>query len=168
GSTVPTNHDASRDRAERRASVLDDAAVMNRNGLPGPTVLFLCVHNAGRSQMAAGFMRQLARGRVDVVSGGSEPTDEVNPLAVAVLAEEGIDIGAGRPRAWAIETLAAADVVVAMGCGDACPVLPGKRYIDWEIDDPAGQPIEKVRAIRDEIERRVAALLEELLRNEVS
>lgn len=167
-STVPPNHDASRDRAERRASDLDEAAVMNRSGSSRPTVVFLCVQNAGRSQMAAGLMRQLARGRVDVFSGGSEPTDEVNPLAVAVMAERGIDVGAERPRPWTIETLAAADVIVTMGCGDACPVLPGKRYIDWEIDDPAGQPIEKVRAIRDEIERRVTALLADLLRNEVS
>jgi len=128
-----------------------------------PTVLFLCVHNAGRSQMAAGFMRHLAGGRVDVFSGGSEPADEVNPLAVAVMAERGIDITSHRPRAWTDETLAAADVVVTMGCGDACPVLPGKRYIDWEIDDPAGEPIEKVRAIRDDIEARVQELLEDLL-----
>ena len=141
---------------------------MNRRGSPRPTVVFLCVHNAGRSQMAAGFMRQLARGRVDVFSGGSKPADAVNPTALAVMTERGIDIGAARPRPWTIETLAAADVVVTMGCGDACPVLPGKRYIDWEIDDPADQPIDKVREIRDEIERRVTALLADLLRNEVS
>jgi arsenate reductase len=128
-----------------------------------PAVLFLCVHNAGRSQMAAGFMRHLAGGRVDVFSGGSEPADGLNPLAVAVMAEKGIDIGSGRPRPWTSETLAAADVVVTMGCGDACPVLPGKRYVDWEIDDPAGEPIEKVRAIRDEIEARVQGLVGDLL-----
>src|SRR5688572_5515707 len=141
---------------------------MNRRGSPRPTGVFLCVHNAGRSQMAAGFMRQLARGRVDVFSGGSKPADAVNPTALAVMTERGIDIGAARPRPWTIEALAVADVIVTMGCGDACPVLPGKRYLDWEIDDPADQPIDKVREIRDEIERRVAALLEELLTNGVN
>lgn len=133
-----------------------------------PGVLFLCVHNAGRSQMAAGFMRHLSQGRVDAFSAGSEPAESVNPAAVAVMAEQAIDIGAERPRLWTDETLVSADVIVTMGCGDSCPVLPGKRYLDWEVEDPSGQPIEKVRAIRDEIERRVSGLLKELLPRRVS
>ncbi|HSM37942.1 MAG TPA: arsenate reductase ArsC [Candidatus Limnocylindrales bacterium] len=127
-----------------------------------PSVLFLCVHNAGRSQMAAGFMRHLAGGRVDVFSGGSEPAEQVNRAAVAAMAEKGIDIGAETPRRWADENLRAADVIVTMGCGDECPYYPGKRYLDWELDDPAGRPVEEVRPIRDEIERRVRGLLTEL------
>ena len=127
-----------------------------------PSVLFLCVHNAGRSQMAAGFMRHLAGDRVDVFSGGSEPAAQVNQAAVAAMAEKGIDIGAEIPQPWADEIVRAADVVVTMGCGDACPVFPGKRYLDWELDDPAGKPVDEVRPIRDEIERRVRALMAEL------
>ena len=127
-----------------------------------PSVLFLCVHNAGRSQMAAGFMRHLAGDRVEVFSGGSEPADAVNRVAVAAMAERGIDISAELPQPWADEVVRAADVIVTMGCGDACPVYPGKRYVDWELDDPAGRPIEEVRPIRDEIERRVRGLLAEL------
>ena len=127
-----------------------------------PTVLFLCVHNAGRSQMAAGFMRHLAGDRVDVFSGGSEPAAEINPVAVEVMRERGIDIGAQLPQRWADEVARAADVIVTMGCGDACPVYPGKRYLDWDLDDPVGRPIEEVRAIRDDIERRVRDLLSDL------
>lgn len=127
-----------------------------------PSVLFLCVHNAGRSQMAAGFMREMAGGYVEVYSGGSEPADEVNPVAVEAMAERGIDIAGSQPERWHDETLGAADVIVTMGCGDTCPVLPGKRYVDWELDDPAGRSIETVRPIRDEIERRVRRLVEEM------
>ena len=127
-----------------------------------PSVLFLCVHNAGRSQMAAGWMRHLAGDRVDVFSGGSLPTEQLNAAAVAAMAEQGIDIGGELPQPWADEVIRAADVIVTMGCGDACPVYPGKRYLDWGLDDPAGRPIEEVRSIRDEIERRVRGLLAEL------
>jgi arsenate reductase (thioredoxin) len=127
-----------------------------------PSVLFLCVHNAGRSQMAAGWMRHLGGDRVDVFSGGSEPATELNEAAVAAMAEKGIDIGRELPQPWADEIVRAADVVVTMGCGDACPVFPGKRYLDWELEDPAGRPVEEVRRIRDEIERRVRTLMGEL------
>ncbi len=127
-----------------------------------PSVLFLCVHNAGRSQMAAGWMRRLAGDRVDVFSGGSEPAAEINQAAVASMAEVGIDISGQLPQPWADEVVRAADVIVTMGCGDACPVYPGKRYLDWELDDPAGKSLEEVRPIRDEIERRVRALLAEI------
>jgi arsenate reductase (thioredoxin) len=128
-----------------------------------PSVLFLCVHNAGRSQMAAGWMRHIAGDRVDVFSGGSEPASSVNRAAVAAMAEKGVDISAELPQPWADEIVRAADVIVTMGCGDACPVYPGKRYVDWELDDPAGRTVEEVRPIRDEIERRVRALLAELV-----
>jgi protein-tyrosine-phosphatase len=127
-----------------------------------PSVLFLCVHNAGRSQMAAGWMRHLAGDRVDVFSGGSEPASQLNAAAVAAMAEKGIDISRELPQPWADEIVRAADVIVTMGCGDACPVYPGKRYLDWELDDPAGRPVEEVRPIRDEIEHRVRGLLSEL------
>jgi protein-tyrosine-phosphatase len=127
-----------------------------------PSVLFLCVHNAGRSQMAAGFTRHLAGPRVDVFSGGSEPAPSLNEAAVAAMAEKGIDISRELPQPWADEIVRAADVIVTMGCGDSCPVYPGKRYVDWELDDPAGKSVEEVRPIRDEIERRVRALLGEL------
>ena len=127
-----------------------------------PIVLFLCVHNAGRSQMAAGWMRHLAGDRVDVFSGGSEPATALNPAAVAAMAEKGIDISGAQPQPWADEVARAADVIVTMGCGDACPFYPGKRYLDWELDDPAGKPVDEVRPIRDEIERRVRGLLGEL------
>ena len=127
-----------------------------------PTVLFLCVHNAGRSQMAAGWMRALAGDQVDVFSGGSEPAAQLNQAAVAAMAEKGIDIGREVPQPWADEIVRAADVIVTMGCGDACPFYPGKRYVDWELDDPAGRPLEEVRPIRDEIEQRVRALLASL------
>lgn len=128
-----------------------------------PTVLFLCVHNAGRSQMAAGWLRHLAGDRVRVLSGGSDPGERINPTAVEAMAEVGIDIANEQPQPWTDETLGAADLVITMGCGDACPVIPGKRYLDWELDDPVGRPIEQVRPIRDEIERRVRALFDELV-----
>ena len=127
-----------------------------------PTVLFLCVHNAGRSQMALGFFRHLAGDRATAWSGGSEPGDEINPSAIAAMAERGIDITAEFPKPWTDEIVRAADVVITMGCGDACPFFPGKRYLDWELDDPAGKSIEDTRPIRDEIERRVRDLLDEL------
>jgi arsenate reductase (thioredoxin) len=127
-----------------------------------PTVLYLCVHNAGRSQMAAGWTRHLGGDRVKVLSGGSAPADRINPTAVEAMAEVGVDITGNQPQPWTEETLGAADVVVTMGCGDTCPVLPGKRYLDWELIDPAGKGIEDVRPIRDDIRDRVAGLLEEL------
>jgi arsenate reductase (thioredoxin) len=129
---------------------------------PVPTVLFLCVHNAGRSQMALGWFNHLAGGRAIAWSGGSEPGNEVNPSAIAVMAEVGIDITAEFPKPWTDEIVRAADVVVTMGCGDACPYFPGKRYEDWELEDPAGQPVEAVRPVRDEIGRRVRELLARL------
>jgi arsenate reductase (thioredoxin) len=125
-------------------------------------VLFLCVHNAGRSQMAAGWLRHLAGDRVRVFSGGSEPASAVNPAAVAAMAEVGIDISGERPRRWSDEGLGAADVVVTMGCGDECPFVPGTRYVDWELEDPAEKDLAEVRPIRDEIGRRVRALMEDL------
>jgi protein-tyrosine-phosphatase len=127
-----------------------------------PSVLFLCVHNAGRSQIAAGWMRHLAGDRVDVFSGGSEPASELNGAAVAAMAEKGIDISKELPQPWADEIVRAADVIVTMGCGDACPVYPGKRYLDWELDDPAGRSVEEVRPIRNDIELRVRGLLSQL------
>ena len=126
-----------------------------------PSVLFLCVHNAGRSQMAAGLMRKLAGAQVDVFSGGSEPADKVNQAAVTVMSEMGIDISREIPQPWADEIVRAADVVVTMGCGDACPIFPGKKYVDWELDDPSGKSVDEVRPIRDELERRVRALMAE-------
>ena len=130
--------------------------------MTAPTVLFVCVHNAGRSQMAAGWLRSLARDRVRVLSAGSAPTATVNPVAVAAMAEVGIDISAQQPELLRDSTVRLADVVITMGCGDACPFHPGKRYEDWVLDDPAGQGIEAVRPIRDEIQRRVEELLESL------
>lgn len=127
-----------------------------------PTVLYLCVHNAGRSQMAAGWTRHLAGDRVRVLSGGSEPAEHVNPAAVEVMAELGVDLTGNRPEPWTDRELEAADVIVTMGCGDTCPVLPGKRYVDWELPDPAGRPVVEVREIRDEIGERVRGLLREL------
>jgi protein-tyrosine-phosphatase len=127
-----------------------------------PTVLFLCVHNAGRSQMALGWFNHLAGERAVAWSGGSEPGREINPAAVLVMAEVGIDITQEFPKPWTDEIVQAADVVVTMGCGDACPLIPGRRYEDWELEDPAGQDVEAVRPIRDEIERRVRALLESI------
>ena len=127
-----------------------------------PTVQFLCVHNAGRSQMAAGWMRHLAGDRVNVLSGGSEPADAINPAAVEAMREVGIDISDQVPQPWTDEILDATDVVVTMGCGDTCPVVPGTRYLDWELDDPAGRPVEAVRPVRDDIEQRVRGLLTDL------
>lgn len=128
-----------------------------------PEVLFLCRHNAGRSQMAAAFLRRVGDGQIVVSSAGSEPAAELNPAVVAALAEVGLDISAECPKALLDETAESADVIVTMGCGDSCPVYPGKRYVDWELPDPAGKPIEEVRPIRDEVERRVIALVGELL-----
>jgi arsenate reductase (thioredoxin) len=127
-----------------------------------PTVLFLCVHNAGRSQMAAGWLRDLAGDRVQVLSAGSTPAERVNPAAVEAMSEVGIDISAAQPKKWTDNDLAATDVVVTMGCGDECPYIPGKRYLDWELEDPAGKDVEAVRPIRDEIQRRVRGLLDDL------
>jgi protein-tyrosine-phosphatase len=127
-----------------------------------PSVLFLCVHNAGRSQMAAGWLEHLTGDRVRVFSGGSEPADAVNPAAIEAMAEVGIDIRTAVPKPWTDEVIRTADVVVTMGCGDACPVYPGRRYEDWELADPEGLPLHDVRPIRDEIRRRVEGLMEEL------
>ena len=127
-----------------------------------PTVLFLCTHNAGRSQMALGFFNHLAGDQAVAWSGGSEPGDQINPAAVAAMAEVGIDITNEFPKPWTDEIVQAADVIVTMGCGDACPVFPGQRYEEWVLADPAGQPVEAVRPIRDEIELRVRALLAQL------
>lgn len=128
-----------------------------------PTVLFVCVHNAGRSQMAAGYLQHLAGDRIQVLSAGSQPAEQVNPVAVAAMAEEGIDIAGRQPQRLSDTAVREADVVVTMGCGDACPYFPGKRYEDWVLDDPAGQELEAVRPIRDEIRARVAQLVSELL-----
>jgi len=127
-----------------------------------PSVLFLCVHNAGRSQMAAGWLRHLAGDRVEVYSGGSEPASEINPAAIAAMAEVGIDIRNEFPKRWTDEAVRAADVVVTMGCGDACPFYPGKRYEDWQLDDPAGLEVAEVRVIRDDVRRRVEDLMASL------
>ncbi|RBY80333.1 heat-shock protein HtpX [Blastococcus sp. TF02-09] len=127
-----------------------------------PSVLFVCVHNAGRSQMAAGWLRHLAGYAVEVRSAGSLPGDQVNPAAVQAMAEVGIDISDQRPKVLTTDAVEASDVVITMGCGDACPVFPGTRYLDWQLDDPAGRGVEAVRPIRDEIEARVRGLLAEL------
>ena len=128
-----------------------------------PTVLFVCIHNAGRSQMASGYLRHLAGDRIDVLSAGSAPAASINPTAVLAMAEEGIDIAAEQPKILTTDAVKASDVVITMGCGDTCPYYPGKRYEDWVLDDPAGQGIEAVRPIRDEIRRRVETLIAELL-----
>jgi arsenate reductase len=127
-----------------------------------PVVLFLCTHNAGRSQMALGYFNHLAGDRAVAMSGGSQPADEINASAVQVMAEVGIDITREFPKPWTDETVRAADVVVTMGCGDSCPYFPGKRYEEWALPDPAGQSVDAVRPIRDEVERRVRVLLGEL------
>lgn len=127
-----------------------------------PEVLFVCVHNAGRSQMAAALLDRYARGRVRVRSAGSAPAERIHPEVVEAMAEVGIDLRTASPAVLTLDAVEASDVVVTMGCGDACPVFPGKRYLDWDLPDPAGKPIEEVRAIRDEIDRRVRALLAEL------
>ena len=128
-----------------------------------PTVLFVCVHNAGRSQMAAGFLRELAGERVEVLSAGSEPKDRINPVAIEAMAEEGIDIAGNTPKVLTVEAVRESDVVITMGCGDACPIFPGKRYEDWELEDPAGKDLETVRRVRDDIRSRVESLIAELV-----
>ena len=130
---------------------------------PKPSVLFVCIHNAGRSQMAAGYLRHLAGDRIEVRSAGSMPADQINPIAVEAMREEGIDIAAEQPKVLTPEAVQASDVVITMGCGDACPYYPGKRYEDWKLDDPAGQGIDAVRPIRDDIKQRVEALIADLL-----
>ena len=129
---------------------------------PKPTVLFVCVHNAGRSQMAAGYLQHLAGDRVQVLSSGSAPKNSINPIAAEVMLEEGIDISQNEPKILTDEQVQASDVVITMGCGDACKFYPGKRYEDWELDDPAGQDVETVRAIRDDIKGRIEALVSEI------
>ena len=128
-----------------------------------PAVLFVCVHNAGRSQMAAGYLTELAHGKIEVRSAGSMPGDQVNPVAIAAMAEEGIDIATQTPKILTTDSVQASDVVITMGCGDACPIFPGKRYEDWELEDPAGQGIEGVRQVRNDIRGRVENLITELL-----
>ena len=128
-----------------------------------PTVLFVCVHNAGRSQMAAGYLAHLAEGEVTVLSAGSEPAAALNPVAVRAMAEDGIDITSATPTVLTTDAVHDSDVVITMGCGDTCPIFPGKRYEDWELDDPSGRDIEAVRPIRDDIKRRVQDLLAELI-----
>jgi len=130
---------------------------------PSPTVLFVCIHNAGRSQMAAGYMTALSEGAVQVLSGGSEPGNQINPIAIQAMREEGIDITGNVPQLLSTEQVQAADAVITMGCGDVCPIFPGKRYEDWELTDPAGKSLDEVRPIRDDIKRRVRALLAEIL-----
>jgi arsenate reductase (thioredoxin) len=127
-----------------------------------PTVLFVCVHNAGRSQMAAGYLQHLGGGRVQVLSAGSQPAHEINPVAVEAMAEQGIDIAGNQPKILTAEAVQESDVVITMGCGDECPYFPGKRYEDWKLDDPAGRGIDAVRPIRDEIRSRVEVLLDSL------
>ncbi|WP_139415579.1 arsenate reductase ArsC [Agromyces laixinhei] len=129
---------------------------------PTPTVLFVCVHNAGRSQMAAGYLRAIAGDRVEVRSAGSEPEDEINPVAVAAMAEEGIDIAGTTPKILTVDAVRESDVVITMGCGDACPIFPGKRYEDWELEDPAGKDLATVRRVRDDIRARVESLIAEI------
>jgi len=141
----------------------DELTRLESDGESRPSVLFLCVHNAGRSQMAAGWLRHLAGDAVDVFSGGSDPGVAVNAAAIEAMAEVGIDIATEYPKPWTDEIARAADVIVTMGCGDACPVFPGKRYEDWELSDPAGQPVEFVRAVRDDIRGRVEQLVAELV-----
>ena len=128
-----------------------------------PSVLFVCVHNAGRSQMAAGYMKELSGGRVEVLSAGSEPKDQINPTAIEAMAEVGIDIADNVPKILTTEAVKESDVVITMGCGDTCPIFPGKRYEDWELEDPAGKDIVTVRRVRDDIRGRVEALLAEIL-----
>jgi arsenate reductase len=128
-----------------------------------PTVLFVCVHNAGRSQMAAGWLAKLAGDRVEILSAGSEPADRINPAAVEAMREVDVDISAETPKILTTDSVSRADVVITMGCGDTCPYFPGKRYLDWELTDPAGQTIDVVREVRDDIKRRVETLIAELL-----
>ena len=146
--------------AEQRLNALSRVEGHGRDGRP--VVLFLCTHNAGRSQMALGFFAHLAADRAIAWSGGSDPADQINSAAIAAMAERGIDISSEYPKPWTDEVVRAADVVVTMGCGDACPVFPGHRYLDWPVDDPAGLDLPAVRPIRDDIERRVRALLDQM------
>lgn len=141
----------------------DTSAGMPARTSAKPSVLFVCVHNAGRSQMAAGFLTHLGGGRIDVRSAGSTPADRVNPVAVAAMKEVGIDISAEQPKILTADAVELSDVCVTMGCGDTCPYFPGTRYLDWELDDPAGRDLDAVRPIRDEIERRIRVLIAELL-----
>lgn len=136
---------------------------MPTEGKEAPSVLFMCVHNAGRSQMAAGLLKNLAGNRIKVFSAGSKPSNELNPAAVEAMGEIGIDISQNMPMLFDESLMEKVDIVITMGCGDACPILPGKSYLDWQLDDPANQKIEKVREIRDQIERKVCLLIEELL-----
>jgi len=158
--TVPTFLPLPTERFTRQR--LQALAKADGNGAATPTVLFLCVHNAGRSQMALGFLQHHAAGQVIGWSGGSAPGASVNPGAVEAMAERGIDISGEYPKPWTAEIVRAADVVITMGCGDTCPYYPGKRYEDWVLEDPAGQGIEPIRVIRDEVEERVLALLSSL------
>ena len=135
---------------------------MSVESTPRPSVLFVCVHNAGRSQMAAGYLRHLAGDRIEVRSAGSMPADQINPIAVEAMREEGIDITTEQPKVLTPEAVQASDVVITMGCGDACPYYPGKRYEDWKLDDPAGQGIDAVRPIRDDIRARIEGLITSL------
>ncbi len=128
-----------------------------------PSVLFVCVHNAGRSQMAAGYLTALSGGRIDVLSAGSEPREHLNPVAVEAMAEDGIDIAGNVPKVLTTEAVKGSDVVITMGCGDTCPIFPGKRYEDWDLVDPAGQDLVVVRRVRDDIKRRVEGLIADLL-----
>jgi arsenate reductase len=127
-----------------------------------PTVMFVCVHNAGRSQMAAGFLRHYADERIEVLSSGTMPAEQINQIAIEAMAELDIDIASQEPKVLTVEAVKASDVVITMGCGDSCPIFPGKRYLDWSLDDPAGQPIEFVRRVRDDIRQRVLALIDEV------
>lgn len=136
---------------------------MPTEGKEAPSVLFMCVHNAGRSQMAAGLLKNLAGNRIKVFSAGSKPSNELNPAAVEAMGEIGIDISQNMPMLFDESLMEKVDIVITMGCGDACPILPGKSYLDWQLDDPANQKIEKVREIRDQIERKVCLLIEEVL-----
>ena len=145
-------------RAGRRLHDREDRIMTDK-----PSVLFVCVHNAGRSQMAAGFLAHLAGDRIEVRSAGSTPADAVNPIAVEAMREVGVDISAENPKILTVDAVRASDVCVTMGCGDTCPVFPGKRYLDWTLDDPAGRGLDAVRPIRDEIEKRVRVLIDELL-----
>jgi protein-tyrosine-phosphatase len=133
-----------------------------------PTILFVCVHNAGRSQMAAGYAQALGGDRVQVLSAGSAPKDQINPVAIEAMAEDGIDIAGNQPKILTTDAVRESDAVITMGCGDACPIFPGKRYEDWDLTDPAGKSIDDVRPIRDDIKRRVQTLLSELLPAEVT
>ncbi len=161
GSTVPNFLPLLAERfARQRLTALARVEGLANDGRP--VALFLCVHNAGRSQMALGFFQHLAGGNAVAWSGGSEPGLEVNPAAIAAMAERGIDISAEYPKPWTDEVVRAADVVVTMGCGDACPIFPGKRYEDWVLADPDGLDVAAIRPVRDEIERRVRQLLDEL------